>query len=194
MNISYFSKRSNFFMAFLGLLILAGFSQKEKVIPKECDYSGCVGDVKYSVLPLESFQDLNGNGWILSSGQIVSDTALATYSPYLGSKIHKVPDIRGNFIRAMNLNGGNDPFEAEESRVRQVGEYQRHAFYDHQHSISQAKESQKRSSGGTRVQSAADGLMIENLGTPNSDGASNSPSKYETRPVNISLYCYIKIK
>jgi hypothetical protein len=172
-------------------LALIGFTQKNTAIPEECDYSGCVGDVKYSILGETEFQKLNGKGWVIMAGQTIDDATSVYYSPYLSS-LSKLPDARGNFIRSMNVNGGSDPFDSENGFPRQVGKVQNFAVQNHTHSLSQLRSVVKDVDPGIKSQSAG-GWMRGLLGDTNTDGPSGSIS-VETRPVNISLYCYIKIK
>lgn len=55
---------------------------------------GAVGDVKYSVLPPDDFQQVNGNCWVLADGRNISSSTLGA----LGFS-HAI-DPRGRFIRS----------------------------------------------------------------------------------------------
>lgn len=150
--------------------------------------TGTLGDIKYSILDPEKFVEKNGDGWVLMMGQDISGSDLHSFTG-----MSKLPDVRGNFIRSMNLgratNGDPDTF-------RLVGSYQADTFKAHSHDF-------KANFKGTTHN---DKLLLGNVGGQGKGygggdnyhlGIAQStilPSgEQETRPKNIALFTYIKI-
>ena len=167
------------------------------------DSTGSLGEVRYSVLDPTQFKQQNGNGWILMDGRDIPGTDLAA----LG--FSKLPDVRGMFIRGMDMNIMNDP---DGNRI--VGSFQSDGFKSHSHQSSftvtgdatnrffcAVPNAQKEISGvqvgnafsndgtaGIARVSFAELIKINSTLTINNEGTTN-----ETRPKNIALYVYIKI-
>jgi len=78
--------------------------------------SGAVGDIKYSILDWDDFQDVNGDCWIQMNGQSVPNTT--ALSQMFG--ITEVPDMSGLFIRAHEWNDGNDPDRTPSSPIATI--------------------------------------------------------------------------
>ncbi len=75
--------------------------------------SGAVGDVKYSILDWDDFQEVNGDCWIQMNGQSVDNTT--AIAQMFG--ITEVPDMSGLFMRAHEWNDGNDPDRTPNSEI-----------------------------------------------------------------------------
>lgn len=162
----------------------------------KCNYSGCVGDIKYSLLSKEDFRDINGDGWVLLQGQTLSRNADdELFSPELVTKFPVLPDATGRFVRSMNANGANgDPWSQEHGgAARMVGEYQDEEFKSHRHELDQMPHVGWNTEGnnGTFRIDADDG---GSWGGTDILLVTNSKGGAETRPRNISLYLYVKIR
>ena len=137
-----------------------------------------VGSVVASYLAPHQMQERYGEQWVLADGREVS-TKTAFYD--ITGKT-KVPDLRGMFIRGLNVerkDGKEDP----EGQARQVGEYQADAFQKHSHTMRTAGiwgRSFKGEDGSPKT------AYEKTEETGERGGA-------ETRARNIALYYYIKI-
>ncbi|MCW3109929.1 MAG: hypothetical protein JWQ09_4435 [Segetibacter sp.] len=147
-----------------------------------CDYSGCLGDIKYSILRSDSFRKINGSGWILLNG----NTDTLENSLFRISKLKNLmgiatlPDARGVFLRGMNLGRSKDSGNADGDT--RIGTYQRDTFSLHQHKIDKGYGG----GGGGYVQNAQ-------WGPHNTDQTTQGVGGNETRPRNIVVFIYIKI-
>lgn len=183
--------------------VFNGTKYKDKLILPEtqnlCDSTGCVGDIKYSILKPSVFSE-KFPGWVLLSGNTDRDTD----DLFKNSKLHKtlgvasLPDARGVFIRGMNE--GRSIETGNPDGDKPVGTPQTDALRNHIHTI---KNIHWQASGGNNVS-----VSILNPSDPGF--SSNATSDYttgelfdinkqgidkstETRPRNIALYAYIKI-
>lgn len=136
-----------------------------------------IGDVKYSILDPDSFNEHNGSGWVIMMGQDISGSDLA-----LATGINTLPDGRGVFIRSMNLGRteGGDP-EGD----RPVGDSQQDDLKSHKHKISDYKSHVKVHDSHI---GPWDGSSFGEY-----EEETTSVGGKETRPKNIILYTYIKI-
>ena len=139
---------------------------------------GSIGDVKYSVLPLNQFQSVNGDGWVPLMGQdIQPDWVIGR--ELITFENNKLPDARGTFIRIVDEGAGRD---AEQNR--KVGTYQEDTFKKHSHTtVGHYQEYSLKGPGSVF------GLIV---------GSDTHPTEPvggdETRPKNIALYAYLKVK
>lgn len=150
--------------------------------------TGVIGDIKYSVLSPEKFQQLNGNCWILSDGRQISSSTLASID-----SIENAPDYQGVFIRGMELRteGRKD---SDRLRDDPVGQYQHDAFKSHNH-----KFTYDMVKGDVEV-SRPISTNVENYpftqvyDTPTIfDWFTERTGDNETRPKNATAYTYIRI-
>jgi len=141
-----------------------------------------IGDVRYSILEPKVFMELN-EGWILMDGGASKESA----DIFPGSTLHlefqceTLPDARGVFIRGMNhhRSANGDPWGD-----RQVGSFQADTLVSHTHHIPNGVTDDNK--GNTM----RGGQFNRNA----SEGESRSFGGTETRPRNIALYVYIKVK
>jgi hypothetical protein len=84
-----------------------------------------VGMIVQSMLTEPQFQDINGEGWILSDGRPVTGS---TYEAITGNA--NAPDLRGLVLRGQN-NGRVDGNQNPDNPA--LGVFQDHAFSSHQH-------------------------------------------------------------
>jgi hypothetical protein len=137
-----------------------------------------VGSVVASFLAPHQMQEKYGEQWVLADGREVSTTT--KFYDITGKT--KVPDLRGMFIRGLNVDrkdGKQDP----EGHDRLVGDYQADAFQKHNHAIRTAGiwgRSFKGENGSPKTAYEKSEDTGDRGGT-------------ETRARNIALYYYIKI-
>ncbi|MCJ8500295.1 hypothetical protein [Desulfatitalea alkaliphila] len=137
-----------------------------------------VGTILASYLAPNQMKENYGNQWVLANGDEVS-----TKTPFytLTGKT-KLPDLRGVFIRGLNVNR-NDGKQDPDGQNRNVGDFQADDFLNHNHAISTAGIWGRSFKGED--------------GSPNTAheriGATENKGGKETRPRNVALYYYIKI-
>jgi len=147
------------------------------------------GDVVYSILDPDHFYTTHDKSkWALLDGRNINGSDLTT----LG--VHKIPDARGVFIRAMDLgrndiDGKGDP----DSHTRNVTDIQMDGLKSHQHNFQDAYFSEI-DCGGNHGFIGASGNDHDNspCKMPNITDAGIGTIS-ETRPKNIALYIYIRI-
>jgi hypothetical protein len=154
-----------------------------------------IGTVIYSLLDEQAFRAANGDGWrLLSSTEDVSNTDLCTRA-----NVCSLPDGRGVFIRGMNLNRDGATGDPDGARV--VRSYQADVLKNHHHYLnhdiwvatqwnglgwgSRGGEhpvyEEHRQGGDTNPQWLEAHDVVGGAGP-------------ETRPRNIALYIYVKVK
>jgi len=159
-----------------------------KIDPKGVSHPGSAPDAPVAAVPVGSvvasylaprqMQERYGTQWVLADGSEVS-TRTAFYA--ITGKT-TVPDLRGMFIRGLNVDrkdGRQDP----EGHDRLVGDYQADAVQRHSHAVKTAGiwgRSFKGEDGSPRT------AYEKSEETGERGGA-------ETRPRNVALYYYIKI-
>lgn len=140
--------------------------------------SATVGDIKYSMLEPDKFEELNGPGWVPMMGQYLPvNCELALFT---GMK--KLPDARGVFLRGMNL--GRSSKTGDTNGRREVGSYQRDELKSHNHEIRTDREMVAKHSKYKRT--VFEIAQDETIRTQKTGGP-------ETRPRNIAVFTYIKI-
>lgn len=156
---------------------------------------GHVGEIRYSILTEEQFQELYGREWELMNGQPLDS----------GSKLRalwgkgNLPDARGVFLRCKN-NGRSDGRQNPGGDLA-VGTYQADQFKSHNHSISvrgQVFYNRFRNDGDTWPGGMAPGPVFDDAQTkgiardyiPDTNGAGGS----ETNPRCITVNAFIKVK
>ena len=128
----------------------------------------------------------NSNGiWVLSAGQNVVGYGA-------------VPDLRGSFLRGIDVSvAGQAKNNRDSSQTRSVGNYQDDAFQGHGHPFNGSNTN--NNPGNPLINSGAygDQGLIENMGLKKtiSDGTNGTPrTSSETRPKNVAVYWYVKVK
>lgn len=164
----------------------------------QSDYTN-IGDVKYSVLPINLFMETQKGTWVLLDGkplseetelyQLLESKMQLDILPKKGN-IYTVPDARGRFVRGLNINGqGDDPDN------RTPGAYQVDAFQGHKHinsnNIAQLRGKQTNNTPHQRY-TVTETAATNSAGSINGGYGTPRIAK-ETRPKNIALYTYIKI-
>ncbi len=157
------------------------------------------GSIMPSVLEPEKMNRMTKGNWILAEGLDSDLTTLGSnYSIktinglprlFIGDNMKfVVPDLRGVFLRGMNNNNqGKDP-----SPNRLAGDTQADQLRDHMHDI----DPDTITASGKVENVHAHNTVLENktkvLGLRKNGEVRDG--KRETRPVNVSVYYYIKIK
>lgn len=153
--------------------------------------TGSIGDIKYSVLPPDKFQEEHGSGWVLMDDKI----QLNGSDLFTKHGITTLPDARGVFIRGLNLtrsDGKGDEFQTENQRARLMGEYQGDGIKKHKHGFSDAWFAEVHCGGGNVLGSkSSDSDQARCEYSDNTDEGHGTLT--ETRPRNISAYIYVKI-
>lgn len=160
-----------------------------------------VGSVVTSVLPLDKFlkavgedtpYDANSSRWAPADGRTVTSIEYISLA-----STAKVPDLRGRFIRGLNTFDERYPFkvspeDADPDSSRQVMSSQNDSLQQHVHNTFLNPRTDWPSSGNlrTKVPASAEGPL--NKMTGKAEGGARTSS--ETRPKNIALYYYIKIR
>jgi hypothetical protein len=119
-----------------GIMMLSNFSAP---FAKDCVFEDIqnsgIGDIKHSVLGLDTFKQINGDEWVLLAGQ--SKYELERNDPYLrdmqdvfdyftnnqNESVTHLPDGRGVFLRGKNL--GRDRSKGHPSGDKKIGRYKR---------------------------------------------------------------------
>ena len=184
------------------LLSISGFDTQNT------ENTGNLGDIKYSILPPDEFQEINGDGWKLINGDNINDTYLFEFlsdrnletvlwkDVNNGNRYERLPDLRNKFIRSMGDKNRRVASEQkfatalpDNFRVEIVANGEHNHNYD---IVYKAKS--KRSLGkygalfmnGKKTQTQKSGK--HNHQAVVTGGAT------ETRPVNIVFYTYIKVE
>lgn len=171
------------------------------------DDTSDIGDIRYSILKPEVFKARN-HGWELLDGRAMEqnwdlyklyrDSNLLRDPMYAAIK-DNLPDARGVFLRGMNENrddGNEDKFAAENNRPRIAGEFQPNAFKKHNHNMHYRMNAHwdfRDNSEYALSVPPRDALLVQGVPT-DYDGSEKNGEAKETRPGNISVYIYIKVK
>ncbi len=134
-------------------------------------------------------------GWLLCNGAAVSRTTYAalfgiigtTYGVGDGSTTFNLPDLRGQFLRGLDLSRGVDSGRA-------IGTLQADAFQGHYHSPLSGQTS-FHGDGTGQGRPTGSGSVFTNgtTGSPVADGTNGTPrTAAETRPTNVAVVYAIK--
>ena len=153
-----------------------------------------IGDVVFSVLPIDQFQGKHAGTWMYLNGDSYSGTGLAGLVNFQDELL---PDARGVFIRGMNnMRGSRKVSEGDQEGDRLIGSPQKDSVQDHHHEYLSVN-SRALSLGGADFVVSDVLVYSSTLGTSNVDGRGLNPVNLrinaETRPKNIALYVYIKV-
>lgn len=167
-----------------------------------------VGTIIASALPPATFTEAYGDSWILADGsdvyrvngqlKLLQDSV---YGQLACSNITdltqcKIPDLRGMFLRGMNVGRDDGLQDPEGSRL--VGNFQSDTFQGHWHDLFSGRNdnshyhAQGNISG--HIQYSGEEIFPERVQNPSAD-MTNGPPRVgsETRPKNVAVYFYIKI-
>jgi len=144
-----------------------------------------VGDVVFSILPIDQFITLHKGTWKYLNGEGYENTDLALH---LDFENEKLPDARGVFIRGMNrMDQSRSKVEGDIDSERLIGSYQKDGIKKHNHKLPIAQE--QYGTYGEYSDHGNPGQPFKSYRetTIQEDGID------ETRPRNITLYIYIKL-
>jgi len=180
--------------------------------------SGAVGDIKYSILDWNEFQEVNGDCWVQMNGQSIPSTSSLNQN----YGFTNVPDMSGLFIRAHEWVDGNDPDRLPGDAVATI---QGEEIKSHSHNGTTDNATSTMSSGGSHTHNVSMGIAPDDEGsggassewvtgttngigsvTTSSSGShshtmnphnhtftTNSFGGAETRPKNMNFYIYIRV-
>ena len=197
--------------------LLLGFSQPIHAQQEVCADSPSgrdvfsVGEVRTSILPQQTFQELNGTEWVLMDGRpLMIRSALSPHLTERGTYGLQIPDARGRFLRMANNNACADLQDDQNEEAynqclgghdtdgdRLTGAYQADSFAEHGHGVHAHNFSY---TGAREVKD--DGDKDDNEDTRarahgRQGGTSESQVPVsggkETRPKNIAVNFFIKI-
>ena len=168
-----------------------------------------VGEVRTSILPQETFQELNGAEWALMDGRpLMVGTALSPHLSEEGRYGLKIPDARGRFLRMAN-NGACADLRNNEGAYNEClarhdpdgdrlsGEYQADSFGahdhgEHNHSFDYMSADDWYPDGDIDDNEDTRAREYGRKGTTDNSRVLSSGGN-ETRPRNIAVNFYIKI-
>lgn len=177
---------------------------------KDCTYEDVkdsgIGTVVYSILSPEQFKKVNGLEWDLMEGQTLTypndlskDGKITTYleeqfknKKYVSKS--KLPDAGGMFFRILNTKKSKlDPLNN-----RKIGDFQNDAFQGHDHSLEswagQSGHGSKNSNNAGYGSEGPYGQKIKTKGIYTKKEYGKVKFSSETRPVNISVNAYVKVR
>lgn len=162
-----------------------------------------IGTIIPSVLPPDIFEKNYGTDWKIADGSRIETST--GYSKITGSTV--LPDLRGVFLRGANLNridGRGDP----EGDARTVGSYQGFATSlpnskkftgktdesgEHNHLFDQAIPYNAGAGDHQRAKPGGGAGTTGNSGKHLHTFEVTGGGDIETRPVNVSVYFYVKV-
>ena len=179
-------------LVFVGLGLFSFTVNQFQEAPEVHNEFEDVGIIKQSFLKPNQFNKTQSGTWVLLDGsQIEKDTKLFQLLEEthdldiltLKDGNYYLPNALGTFIRCSNVNGeGKDPDQS-----RKVGSLQEDTFEKHQHSTERNVFGQRNAGFPTQEDMDPGGwggyMKVK----------THSVGDTETRPVNISMYTYIKI-
>lgn len=189
--------------AFAGLLLLLACrnQNEEKNVEQESTNSeqqsqtttacsGNLGDVKYSVLPLKSFQKENGDCWLLMDS--IPKAFAQKFTLYKRYKIDSIPDARGVFLRGMN--SGRNKLTGDPSGDRPIGSFQNDENKPHTHDLLMSPGKGEYGTNWNLMPPLQGDDRVYDARPPmKSTYPVVASGVDESRPRNISLYIYIKV-
>lgn len=186
---------------FIALFFIFGTHSK-----KDATSNGVLGDIKYSILAPEDFQRLNGTEWVLLDGQPIQENwdlyrevfkkysrtdVNNPYSELINPQKNNLPDARGVFLRGMNYGRGIDTGNVEGDK--KVGYYQFDAFQGHKFPLTQIT-SEEGKGFDWKFEGGYNDYRKKYISGPIDDGHGTPRVDRETRPRNIVVYIYVKVK
>ncbi len=139
-----------------------------------------VGDIQISLLNPVRFKQLHGTDWVLMDGSSIANTELAAI---LG--VNNAPDARGTFLRMKNHKQSRSKGNADGEL--NIGEYQKDSLSkDHIH---------RTQYWGTCSGGGGGAFSCPHGGSAKSTTTASGPTvRDETRPRNITVNFYVKIR
>lgn len=162
------------------------------------------GSIMAYVGTFESLQNLSGQGWLLCDGGEYPPNqypelfqAIGTAFGGDGADSFFVPDLRGQFLRGVDMSKGVDPDVATRTAQNpnansgaSVGSVQASALKIHSHTWSQNFGQITSDGSDLNVQLALNSPNGNNLGAPQTTTDENGDST-ESRPTNVYVYYII---
>ena len=184
---------------------------------------GRLGEIRYSILPLEEFQKLYGKSWVLMDGSCIAEKC-----PYDSSKDNgkrkklfnliinseyksqfngtilggNLPDLRGRFLRMLNQGEAGNNYDPSENR--KIGSFQSSSNKKHSHHIHNNYSESDCATKHPHFIHVNYGVL--QYYAPNNvndlepgercthvDSTKSSGTEPESRPINIAVNVYIKV-
>ena len=171
----------SYFLASLGLITLFLTAPAYALPEKD---TGNLGEIRQSILSVEAFQRIYGEGWVSMDGRNIEDSDL--FREGLWGNV-TIPDARGVYLRGKNYERAAE--QGDPAGDRNLGAYIRDRFKSHNHGhdlrmptncgIGGAHATAQGSGGGFRY-------------TP-IDGEIKQSGELETCPRSIVVNTFIKI-
>jgi len=146
--------------------------------------TGALGDVKYSILEPDDFQEVNGDCWTLMDGKNLDPS-----SELADKGFTFLPDARGVFIRSYD-NRQTNRQDVDRNFGEPIGYYQTDQFKAHSHSNANISARGFPDGSGDRTTNYY--LMHPSKGSDYIMPMGSSGGS-ETRPKNITLWTYVRI-
>lgn len=134
------------------------------------------------VAPTGGYMTGSNGVWKLADGSAMP----GTYTAGLPN-----PDMRGKFIRGLNAGAAATAGSTDPDAARSAGSFQADAFQDHKHWLWMYMGSAGSSYG---VQPGNGAVVNQSAQMATADLTSGTRASTETRPVNVAVYWYIKVK
>lgn len=153
-----------------------------------------VGTIVASMLNETQINKTSEGLWVLADGRNVANSP---YSEITGKT--EAPDLRGHFLRGMDSTALRDP----NGKGRQVGDSQTDAFQLHAHDerslVLKGNKWQHSASNVGQLGHSTTGDpnsfdYLPSKGPRDTDGSGAVRTATETRPTNVSVFFYIKVK
>lgn len=145
--------------------------------------TGALGDVKYSILEHDDFQEVNGDCWTLMDGKTLDPS-----SELADKGFTFLPDARGVFIRSYD-NRQDNRLDTDREFGEPIGTYQDGAIQSHNHTL--YFEGEDWDTGGVSEKTFASASKFG--GVSGKNFVTSDTGITETRPKNITLWTYIRI-
>jgi hypothetical protein len=185
------------FLLIIGFTLLSFTLSNSSIFQQDLED---VGIIKQSLLKPNQFNKTQKGSWVLLDGSLIEkDTKLFNLLEEnfdlniltLKDNKYYLPNASGAFLRSSNVNGqGFDP-ESD----RKIGSLQNDAFQGHKHFSGTrfATYHGKQSSNTPKQRHNVTESVYDNSAGIHDAGNGKPRIANETRPINISVYTYIKI-
>ncbi len=138
-----------------------------------------IGTVVASILTPAKFSELMGADSVYWK---LADSSTASTEFFAATGVSNIPDLRGAFLRG--INAGRATTTGDPAGERTVGSYQADELKSHSHTVLQHYV------GGANQQYG----VFASLNELNISRATSAYGGDETRPRNVAVYWYIKVK
>jgi hypothetical protein len=142
-----------------------------------------IGTILGSILNPDQFQQIfpgDASLWKLA------DSSAASVEFYAATLNSNIPDLRGIFLRGINCGKKGDTAFIDPDGDRKAGSFQRDMLKSHNHTLRQYIADPSYPSGVWNV--------FDNTNRTYNTGGTDYTGGAETRPKNVGVYWYVKVK